>query len=123
MLVPEMQVHNGGTTLNAGSIGERNDVGCMAQLDPQQSFDVGFKFSNPAYASQNCVCCFDQGSEPTEHGFARGMGAQVCWPTLHRNPATLSSRKCRCSEAHQPLASTHACCRSSAFVSGAGRQT
>ena len=62
MLVPEMQVHNGDTTLNADSIGERNDVGCMAQLDAQQAFDVGFKFSNPAYASQNCVCCFDQGS-------------------------------------------------------------
>ena len=59
MLVPKMQVHDRGTTLNADSIGERNDVGCMAQLDAQQAFDVGLKFSNPAYASQDCVSCFD----------------------------------------------------------------
>jgi hypothetical protein len=59
MLVPEMQVHNGDATFNADSIGERNDVGCMAQLDAQQAFDVGLKFSNPAYASQDCVSCFD----------------------------------------------------------------
>lgn len=30
VLVPEMQVHNGSTTLNAGSIGQREGAGCVA---------------------------------------------------------------------------------------------
>ena len=71
VLVPEMQIYNGSTTLDADSIAQREGAGCMATLDAQQAFDVRLKLRNAAYLSQYCIGCSNQPSEsPTEERFA-----------------------------------------------------